>query len=323
VCVCVRVCVFLHVCCYADLIMTFEWGSAGKGEGQFNWPKAIVIGLYNRLYLFDDEGKRIQCFDTKGEFIQSWMIKGREEKVPTWNDRFHRAYMALGPCMFLRENVTLAMIQVHALAQFPPGVLPICIAYLGDECLYINNDDNNHVLVMTTDGRYLREWHTEIESCEGITVASSTGMLYIVGLKHIIGPIGNSRKQQVLEEYSSEGKLQCTTPLRADCELSSIAISIADQRFFYCTFHTAFSAPWDGSEPCDWNCEYGWRIVPRDGYVYIFCRPRTIRKFSYDGTLVQEWPCQRDCCSAVISADGIWYSLDSNSSRIEAIPLLS
>src|SRR5215475_5915408 len=45
-----------------------SWGSRGSGPGQFNLPHTIAIDAQNNVYVGDRENKRIQVFDTEGNF---------------------------------------------------------------------------------------------------------------------------------------------------------------------------------------------------------------------------------------------------------------
>jgi hypothetical protein len=45
-----------------------NWGSTGSGDGQFRVVKGIVIDAQNNVYVADRDNKRIQVFDTDGNF---------------------------------------------------------------------------------------------------------------------------------------------------------------------------------------------------------------------------------------------------------------
>jgi DNA-binding beta-propeller fold protein YncE len=51
-----------------------QWGSAGKGPGQFDVPHAIVIDRDDNVYVGDRGNRRIQVFDTAGKFLRQWSI---------------------------------------------------------------------------------------------------------------------------------------------------------------------------------------------------------------------------------------------------------
>lgn len=58
------------------------WGSQGTGPGEFNEPRDIAVDIAEngkgRLYVADTGNRRVQVFDSEGQFIASW--EGGEEK---------------------------------------------------------------------------------------------------------------------------------------------------------------------------------------------------------------------------------------------------
>jgi hypothetical protein len=56
-----------------------EFGSDGKGDGQFTSPTAITHGPDDRVYLADEELNRITVYDPEGEFISYW---GQKAVIP-------------------------------------------------------------------------------------------------------------------------------------------------------------------------------------------------------------------------------------------------
>ncbi len=53
-------------------------GERGPGNGQFNPPTSVAVDAnHNRVYVADPDNRRIQIFDTNGQFVTSW-------SVPEW-----------------------------------------------------------------------------------------------------------------------------------------------------------------------------------------------------------------------------------------------
>lgn len=50
----------------------FQWGTKGKGDGEFNLPHGIAIDAQGRVIVCDRENERLQVFDAKGTFIAAW-----------------------------------------------------------------------------------------------------------------------------------------------------------------------------------------------------------------------------------------------------------
>src|SRR5207245_4100543 len=51
-----------------------SWGERGTGPGQFNLPHAIAIDRNNNIYVGDRSNRRIQVFDTEGNFLRMFTI---------------------------------------------------------------------------------------------------------------------------------------------------------------------------------------------------------------------------------------------------------
>ena len=56
-----------------------EWGSYGRGDGQFREPLGVASDASGNIYVADRNNQRIQKFDPRGEFITSWGIFGEED----------------------------------------------------------------------------------------------------------------------------------------------------------------------------------------------------------------------------------------------------
>jgi DNA-binding beta-propeller fold protein YncE len=53
-----------------------QWGTKGKGEGQFNLPHAICLDSRGRVFVGDRENNRIQIFDADGKYLDQWNESG-------------------------------------------------------------------------------------------------------------------------------------------------------------------------------------------------------------------------------------------------------
>lgn len=53
-----------------------QWGTKGKGEGEFNLPHSIAVGAKGELYVGDRENNRVQLFDGEGKFLGQWKESG-------------------------------------------------------------------------------------------------------------------------------------------------------------------------------------------------------------------------------------------------------
>jgi DNA-binding beta-propeller fold protein YncE len=53
-----------------------QWGTKGKGEGEFILPHAVVLDAKGRVYVGDRENNRVQIFDADGTFLEQWKDSG-------------------------------------------------------------------------------------------------------------------------------------------------------------------------------------------------------------------------------------------------------
>lgn len=53
-----------------------EWGKRGTGPGEFGLPHNLVVDSRGRVYVTDRDNRRIQVFDSNGEFLKQWTDVG-------------------------------------------------------------------------------------------------------------------------------------------------------------------------------------------------------------------------------------------------------
>ena len=96
------------------------WGQRGSSDGEFLIPYSIAIGEDSVVYIADSGNHRIQCFRlSDGTFLRS----------------------------------------IEVLANFPPGLLPVCVNYLGTERIYVTDYYNHRVQVFDPKtGKFVHAW---------------------------------------------------------------------------------------------------------------------------------------------------------------------
>lgn len=65
------------------------WGSKGVGSGQFNLVHNIAVDSKNTVYVIDRENRRIQLFNTNGEFLREWNKIGNPFGLDIAKDEFY------------------------------------------------------------------------------------------------------------------------------------------------------------------------------------------------------------------------------------------
>jgi len=53
-----------------------QWGTRGKGAGEFGLPHNLVIDRQGRVYVTDRDNQRIEVFDANGKFLSQWTGTG-------------------------------------------------------------------------------------------------------------------------------------------------------------------------------------------------------------------------------------------------------
>ncbi len=53
-----------------------QWGTKGKGAGEFRLPHAVCLDAKGRVYVGDRENDRVQVFDPDGRFLAQWTETG-------------------------------------------------------------------------------------------------------------------------------------------------------------------------------------------------------------------------------------------------------
>ena len=56
-----------------------QFGGYGQGDGQFIWPRSIILDRAGRVYTSDDFLNRISVFEADGTFVSSWGSPGSGE----------------------------------------------------------------------------------------------------------------------------------------------------------------------------------------------------------------------------------------------------
>jgi DNA-binding beta-propeller fold protein YncE len=59
-----------------DGLFQYQWGSKGKGEGEFDLVHDVCIDKQGRVYIADRNNARIQVFDAQGKFLAQWRNAG-------------------------------------------------------------------------------------------------------------------------------------------------------------------------------------------------------------------------------------------------------
>ena len=53
-----------------------SWGEQGTGPSQFDTPHSVVVDTEGMVYVADRQNRRIQIFDSEGNYVKEWAYKG-------------------------------------------------------------------------------------------------------------------------------------------------------------------------------------------------------------------------------------------------------
>lgn len=118
----------------ADGTYLNEWGTSGKGPGQFHLPHSVCTDAQGRVYVADRENGRIQVFTPDGAFITMWKFK--EKPWGVWVGTDQRLYVANG------YNNTLSVLDLN-------GNL---LAHFGKKGHKLGQFEEPHLLTEDTNG---------------------------------------------------------------------------------------------------------------------------------------------------------------------------
>ncbi|MGF6571918.1 hypothetical protein ABH945_004039 [Paraburkholderia sp. GAS333] len=115
-----------------------SWGDRGTGPGQFHTPHSIALDAHDNIYVADRSNRRIQVFDTEGNFKRQFTID-----VPVPPD----ARPAIGN---MPDEAAIAA------GTFAPGSpWAICISPGPNQVLYSADAFPGRIYKMTLDGKVL------------------------------------------------------------------------------------------------------------------------------------------------------------------------
>jgi hypothetical protein len=115
-----------------------SWGDRGTGPGQFHTPHSIAVDAHDNIYVADRSNRRIQVFDTEGNFQRQFTID-----VPVPPD----ARPAIGN---MPDEAAIAA------GTFAPGSpWAICISPGPNQVLYSSDAFPGRIYKMTFDGKVL------------------------------------------------------------------------------------------------------------------------------------------------------------------------
>jgi sugar lactone lactonase YvrE len=115
-----------------------SWGEPGSGPGQFRTPHSIAVDAEDHIYVADRGNRRIQVFDTKGNFL-------RQITIDVTSNPDARPAIGNKPQLPLSGDQTLA----------PGAPWAICITPPPHQVLYSSDGYPGRIYKLSLDGKVL------------------------------------------------------------------------------------------------------------------------------------------------------------------------
>lgn len=141
-----------------------QWGSRGKGEGQFlSSPDGLAVDKAGNVYAADAHNHRIQKFDNQGNFLLAWGKKDGE-------DLSEPAYIALDPQGYVYVTDLTGVQKFDSNGKFLTkwgsigggegqfADAPEGVAVDSKGSVYVVDNIGNRVLKFDGNGNFLGQW---------------------------------------------------------------------------------------------------------------------------------------------------------------------
>ena len=153
----------------------FSFGSAGKGDAQFQAPRGIVVAPDGSLYVADSRNNRIQHLTEKGELLQQWgsFADIAQTSAPggTFNEPWGIAISPDGAAVYVTDTWNHRIQKFTATGQFvkmwgyfgqaekPEGFWgPRGLAVDSKGRVYVTDTGNKRIVVFTSEGEFVTQF---------------------------------------------------------------------------------------------------------------------------------------------------------------------
>lgn len=274
-----------------EYIFVTTWGSAGSGDGQFNFPWGVTVGDDGYVYVADTGNHRIQKFDRDGRFIAMWGERGD------------------GPGQFYRPYQLL----VH------------------EGHIYVSDSYNKRVQKLTTEGDLVDIWWPSGRfggQPYGIAV-DATRTLYLVDFGPGINSIRlldtNGNLQGTWgEPGTGDGQFNYPFGVAVDPRGHLYATDSYPFRVQKFDMHGHFLTSWGNGDDDHWTQAIGIAVNPLGHILVVDGLNDRIQVFDGDGQLLAQWGTMgegegefRYPTDVAIDSDGYVYVSDMENNRIQ------
>jgi len=150
-----------------DYVFDTTWGSQGSGSSQFDYPRAIGLGKYGRVYVADTGNHRIQKFGQAGKYVTQWgsLGSGNGQLNSPWGvcgdhnsgyiyvaDTYnHRVQKFSNTGTYIRKWGSSG--SANGQFRYPAGIAVDQSGYV-----YVVDNNNHRVQKFTSTGIFVSSW---------------------------------------------------------------------------------------------------------------------------------------------------------------------
>jgi hypothetical protein len=244
----------------------------------------IGIGMYNKIYVVSrvpSSRRYVERFHLNGILDMRFTLT--ESNGSVMSGHYHPTSIQIDTTNGMNLDTWKEALTVPELYAFPPGVLPICLSYLGDDIIFVAfvTDQAKHMYIAyDTNGRFIRRvdtnhtWRADI----------SNGYIYSI-------------HDSNMHIHAIDGTLIRTweyTPstIFSVCLVNDLICMISDSlAMVYCfntlgSFVRKFEVISD-HETRNIYCEYNGTLLVCSNDFYGDCKLRVIRQYDTKGHLVK------------------------------------
>lgn len=202
-----------------------SWGAYGDNNGEMKWPACICRGANGLLYVTDSWNHRVQVFRPEdGHYVRKWGGEGNDD-----GNFGYPVGIAIAKCEKQERALVKALIVISVFQAFPPGLLPLCVAYVGHERVCVADSESCRVQSFESDGTFVSQWkdatQTNVTNISRYCGGDHHGTIYVTD-----SDIGTARNRILVFDANND---ILVPHLEMDCKEFVHTISIFNDTVWY------------------------------------------------------------------------------------------